>query len=178
YYEDKYRWFPSKFRRSGWTYTGETRTDRVVVGDGHDHDRERHTRTTRTCTNWDLEPSPFGGFSRQCASWDYDTDVWYTGHEHSGYTYYDTDYRYKTEVERTRTAHYHRYASDRKFTVTTKTFAETDTWIEWLWEREGSTVRQEYSLKKPETGSYIQGTLRMVEVRCGSEESHHDAVMC
>ena len=178
YYEEKYQWLSNRFRRSGWSFTGETRTDRVVVGDGHDHDRERHSRTTRTCTNWDLDPSPYGGFSRECSNWRYDTDVWYTGHEHSGYTYYDTDYLYKTEVERTRTVQYHEYASEREFTVTTETFAETDSWTEWLWEREGNTVRQEHSLKKPETGSYISGTLRTVEVRCGSEESNHDSVMC
>ncbi|QZP38153.1 PKD domain-containing protein [Halobaculum magnesiiphilum] len=178
YYEDKYQWLSSKFQRPGWSYTGETRTDRVVVGDGHNHDRERHTRTTRTCTNWDLDPSPYGGFSRECSNWRYDTDVWYTGHDHSGYTYYDTDYLYKTEVERTRTVHYHEYASEREFTVTTETFAETESWTEWLWEREGRTVKQEHSLKKPETGSYISGTLRTVEVRCGSEESNHDSVMC
>ncbi|WP_348609507.1 PKD domain-containing protein [Halobaculum rarum] len=178
YYEDKYQWLSNRFRRSGWSFTGETRTERVVVGDGHDHDRERHSRTTRTCTNWDLAPSPYGGFSRECSNWRYDTDVWYTGHDHSGYTYYDTDYLYKTEVERTQTVQYHEYASEREFTVTTETFAETDSWTEWLWEREGSTVRQEQSLKRPEPGTYISGTLRTVEVRCGSEESNHDSVMC
>ncbi|WP_225917854.1 PKD domain-containing protein [Halobaculum rubrum] len=178
YYEDKYQWLSSRYRRSEWSFTGETRTERVVVGDGHDHDRERHTRTTRTCTNWDLDLSPYGGFSRECSNWQYDTDVWYTGHDHSGYTYYETDYLYKTEVERTRTVHYHEYASEREFTVTTETFAETDSWTEWLWEREGSTLRQEQSLKRPEPGTYIPGTLRIVEVRCGSEESNHDSVMC
>lgn len=178
YYEDKYRWLSSKFQRSGWSYTGETRTERVVVGDGHDHDRERHTRTTRTCTNWDLKPSPYGGFSRECSNWRYDTEVWYTGHDHSGSTYYETDYRYRTEVERTRTVQYHEYASERQFTITTETFAETDSWTEWLWEREGSTVRQEYSLRKPDPDSYISGSLQVVEVRCGSDDSHHDSVMC
>ncbi|MXR42340.1 hypothetical protein GRX01_13455 [Halobaculum sp. WSA2] len=178
YYEDKYRWLSSKFQRPGWSYTGETRTERVVVGDGHDHDRERHTRTTRTCTNWDLEPSPYGGFSRECSNWRYDTDVWYTGHDHSGSTYYDTDYRYKTEIERTRMVQYHEYASEREFTVTTETFAKTDSWTEWLWEREGSTIRQEYSIKKPAPNSYVSGSLHVVEVRCGSDDSHHDSVMC
>ncbi|WP_284062581.1 PKD domain-containing protein [Halobaculum halobium] len=178
YYEDKSRWLSSRFRRTGWSFTGETRTERVVVGDGHNHDRDRHSRTTRTCTNWDLDPSPYGGFSRECSNWNYDTNIWYTGHDHSGYTYYDIDYLYKTEIERTRTVQYHEYASEREFTITTETFAETDSWTEWLWEREGNTVRQEHSLTKPETGSYIPGTLQTVEVRCGSTESHHDSVMC
>ena len=178
YYEDRYQWLSSSFGRKGWTFTGETRSEKVVIGDGHDHDRERHERTTRTCTNWELEPDPFGGFSRHCARWDYDTEVWYTGHDHDGRTYYNTEYQYKTEVERTETVRYHEYVGTQTQTVRLKTFAETDPWIEWLWEREGTTVRQEYSLKRPEDGSYVSGTLKTVEVRCGSDESHHDEVMC
>ncbi|MFC7068852.1 PKD domain-containing protein [Halobaculum lipolyticum] len=178
YYEDKYTWYGSSFRRPGWTQTGETRTERVVIGDGHDHDRERHSRTTRSCTDWDLDPGPFGGFSRECARWDYDTDVWYTGHDHDGRTYYDTEYQYKTEVKRTETVWYHEYAGTKTRTVRIKTFAETETRVEWLWERDIGAVRQEYSLRKPQPGEYISGTVRRVEVRCGSDDSHHDEVKC
>ncbi|MFC7096240.1 PKD domain-containing protein [Halobaculum marinum] len=178
YYEDRYTWFESKFRRNGWRQTGETRTRRVVIGDGHDHDRERHSRTTAECTNWDLALDPLGGFSRECARWEYDTDVWYTGHDHDGRTYYETEYRYKTEVKRTETVSYHKYAGTETRTVRIKTYAETETWIEWLWESDSGYTEQEQSLTKPAEGTYISGTLRLVEVRCGSGESNHDSVMC
>ena len=178
FYENKYRWMSSQFRRPGWTFTGETRTEKVIVGDGHDHDRTRHKETTRTCTDWDLEPSPFGGLSRQCTNWKYDTDIWYTGHEHSGRSYYDKEYQYKTEVAQTETVHYHEYIGERTQTVTLKTFAETKTQKEWLWERKATETRQKYSLQKPDNESYIAGTLKTVEVRCGTNKSHHDAVMC
>ncbi|WP_284013721.1 hypothetical protein [Halobaculum litoreum] len=178
YYEDRYEWYDSKFDRAGWTYTGQVRTDRVVIGDGHDHDRQKHRRTTRSCSNWDLDVGPFGGFSKKCDEWDYDTETWYTGHDHDGRTYYDTEYQYKTEVERTKTVTYHKYAGEETRTVTLKTFAETEPWVEWLWEKDSGEVEERYALEEPRSGSYIAGTLRVVEVRCGSEESHHDEVMC
>lgn len=178
-YRDQYRWLDSKFRNRGWRFTGETRTRKRVHGDGHDHDRTRHTRTVRgSCTNWDLEVSPWGGFSRSCSRYSYDTEVWYSGHDHDGWTDWDKDYRFHREVAETATVWYHEYVGTRTQFVNVQTYAETEEWVEWVWERRLTEPMPEYSLADPAAGTYIEGTVEVVEVRCGTKESHFDEVMC
>lgn len=179
-YEDEYRWFEDEYGAPGWSRTGETRAHEVVVGDGHDHDRTRRTDRERTsCADWRLDPSPFGGFDPVCTSWNYDTDVWYTGHDHDGRTYQDVDYRYHREVERTGDVWLHRYSRTTTETVQVTELSETASRDYWLWERMFDTeYRTEYSLTEPRDESFIEGTLHHVTVECGSDQSHFDSVMC
>ncbi|SHH63025.1 PKD domain-containing protein [Halobaculum gomorrense] len=178
-YRDEYRWLGSRYRSPGWRFTGETRTRRIVRGDGHDHDRTRHTRSVRgDCTNWDLEPSPWGGFSRSCSRWEYDTEVWYSGHDHDGSTRWDTDYEFHREVAETERVWYHEYVGTRTYTVTVKRFAETEEWVEWLWERRMTDPKRSHSLTRPDPSNYLSGTLERVEVRCESGDGHYDHVKC
>jgi uncharacterized protein GlcG (DUF336 family) len=178
-YRDEYRWLGSRYRSHGWRFTGETRTRRVVRGDGHDHDRTRHTRRVRgDCTNWELEPGPWGGFSRSCSRWDYDTEVWYTGHDHDGSTRWETDYRFHREVAETETVWFNEYVGTQTYTVSVEQFAETEEWVEWLWERRMTDPKKSHSLTVPDETEYISGTLERVEVRCGSGNGHYDHIKC
>lgn len=179
-YEDEYKWFEEEYEVPDWSMTGETRTHEVVVGDGHDHDRTRHTERERTsCADWRLDPSPSGGFDTVCKSWNYETNVWYTGHDHDGYTYQDTDYLYHREVQRAHEVWLHRYSRTQMETVRVTKFSETDSRNYWLWERSfESKYRTEYSLTEPQDKSFIEGTLRHMTVKCNSDRSHFDSIMC
>ncbi|WP_313695128.1 PKD domain-containing protein [Halorarum halobium] len=179
-YENQYRWYEDKYGVPGWSQTGETRTDLVVVGDGHDHDRTRHEETTRgSCADRRLDPTPGGGFGVVCVEWNYNTRVWYSGHDHDGRTYYDTDYRYHREVKQTKDVWLHRYSRTTTEAVPVTVFSETASRNYWVWKRLiNSKYSTEYSLTKPRKGAYVDGTLESVVVNCGGKGGHHDDLMC
>ncbi|WP_435125960.1 PKD domain-containing protein [Halobaculum sp. D14] len=178
-YEDEYKWVEAQFGIPGWESTGETRSQRIVHGDGHTHRPTRHEKTKRTsCRSWAMDASRFRSPRPVCTAWNHYTEVWYTGHEHNGWTEHDVDYRYHREVKHTDTVWLNRYEKSVKQTVLVTEYAETASRNYWLWERPFGGPSTQHSLKRPADGSYLPGSLRIVEVKCGTDESHFDHVKC
>lgn len=92
---------------------------------------------------------------------------------------YDTDYKYQRVVKERVSVWAHTWKHTYTRTVTYDVYEKHLSMTEWLWKRNltaaGDTV---WSLKRPHTTEYVNGTLSVFQRRCDTDEGHFDQQAC